>query len=52
LGINHENLCKHVEELNEEGLLFGREDSFQKERETTDTMKVWVKEIAPRGPSN
>jgi hypothetical protein len=52
LGINHENLCKYVEELNEEGLLFGREDSFQKERKTTDTMKVWVKEIAPRGPSN
>jgi hypothetical protein len=52
LAINDENLRKHVDELNGEGSLFARDDSFEKERGTTDAMKVWVKEIAPRGPSN
>ena len=46
-----EDLCKQVEELNAEGMLFSKKEHFKKGG-ATETMKVWVKEIAPKGPRN
>ena len=46
-----EDLCKYVEELDETGSLFSREQDIRK-RGATDAMKVWVREIAPKGPRN
>jgi hypothetical protein len=49
--MHDEDVCKHVEELNEEGALFSRKEHIMKGG-ATDTMRVWVKEIAPKGPRN
>jgi hypothetical protein len=51
LLVHDEELCKHVEELNEDGLLFSWNEPIST-GSVTDTMKVWVKEIAPKGPRN
>jgi hypothetical protein len=51
LRMHDEDLCKHVQELNDEGQLYSMEDDIRK-GDARERMRVWVKEIAPKGPRN